>query len=155
MTNRDIWYCIVNIRRNVNMILTYDHSGELDEPFAVYVDWATGSLQLKRLPIQQYRGYTTMVGEYYDFRTALDTMLEEPTPFLQSESDGFGIGRVLTKEERDKNLGSMIDLETCSVLECLNRINEMRQDILCPYHDRQLTIYHRDPSRDVIYTTQL
>lgn len=154
-SERPIWYCIVNLRRNVNMILTYDHSGELDEPFAVYVDWATGSLNLKQLPIQKYRGYTTMVGEYQDFRTALDFMLEEPTPFLQSENDGFGIGRVLTKEEKQCGLGTAIDLETCSVLECLDRIKEMKADILCEWKGRQMTIYHRDPSRDIVYTTEI
>lgn len=157
MTDRDVWYCIVNLRRNVNMILTYDHSGELDEPFAVYVDWATGSLNLKQLPIQKFRGYTTMVGEYLSFNSATDAMLEEPTPFLQSENDGFGIGRYRDSNEKksrpDKGEWDAIDIETCSFLECLQRLKEMKADRLCEWGGRKMCIYHRDPSRDVVYTT--
>ena len=151
--DNNVWYCLVNIRKGVNMILLYDHSGELDLPFEVKVDWARKSLNI---PHSQMSGYTTHVGEYPTIELAFCDMSEKPSPYLLSPlNDSCGVGRVLTDEEKQQNLGKMIDLERLSFLECLEKLDNWRNDSTSEWHERKMTIFRHDSMLEVIYTTQL
>lgn len=153
-TDNDVWYCVVNIRHGVNMILLYDHSGELDAPFEVWCDWAGGSVNITSTSKD---GYTTSLGEYYSMAEAMIDMTEEPSPFrISILHDSCGIGKVLNAEEKELNLTDAIDLDFLSFLECLQRLENWRKDPLCKYNGRQMTIYRRNSYPNIIlYTTQL
>lgn len=152
--DRDLWYCIVNIRHGVNMIMLYDHSGELDAPFEVFCDRARKALNT---PNSQDTGFTTSYGEYYAIEQALNEMLEEPTPYrISIIRDSYAVGRVLTKEEKVENLGRFVDLESLSFLECLEKLENWRKHPnSCKWTGRKMSIIHCDPMKEEIYITQL
>ncbi len=153
MTDNDVWYCLVNIRRGVNMIMLYDHSGDLEVPFEVMVDWARNSLNIIS---SKMSGYTTNIGEYTTMAAALADMTEEPSPYLLSPlNDAFGIGRVLNDEEKRLNQGTMIDLERLSFLECLEKLQKWRDDPNNEWKGRVMTIFRHDSMSEVIYETQM
>lgn len=160
MEDGDVWYCIINKRNGVNMIMKYDHSGEFDDAFEVLVDW--GRKTLNR-PCSQPdptspngSGYTTSIGTFYTFQSAFVSMLEEPSPFrLSIRNDGYCVGYVPNAEEKKRGLGGMIDLETLSFLECLDKIQSFRDDPNSEWKGRIMTIIHKDAIFEEIYKTQL
>lgn len=152
--DRDVWYCLVGVRRGVTLILLYDHSGELDYPFEVMCDWARKSLTM---PSSTRCGYTTHIGEYETITAAFCDMAEEPSPFLISNlNDSYGIGRVLNDEEKQMNMGKMIDFDRLSFLECLDKLQEWRNHPhACEWTGRKMTIFKHDTMAEEIYVTQL